>query len=74
MIKYCLFAAFLLTVGCSSLNIGTPKEKPYNRERICEETSRQLAFANTSAHKRKKLSKEKHDQLVNRYMLNGCDK
>lgn len=73
--KIFLFLMFFsFTAGCTSLNLTEKKEQPYDRERICTETERELAFVSTSKRRRKQLSNVEYRQLVDRYVLNGCDK
>ena len=74
MFKFCFIASFLLMTGCSSSLIESNQNKPYNRAQICEETSRQLAFYNPDNHRHKKMTKKQYDQIVDTYILNGCDK
>lgn len=73
MSKFLLFSfiAALIT-GCSSLTL--PMGQSYDRENLCNEISRELAFAETNKNYRKRLSQQQYDELVRQYVLNGCDK
>ena len=72
-LKFLLFALIgVLVAGCSSLTL--PMGQSYDRENLCNEISRELAFVQTNKNYCKRLTQQKYDELVRQYILNGCNK